>query len=304
MANSLADALERIHPNWLMYYVYIMRRPTGEPFYVGKGRRDRIAMHERNARSGKDQTYRGRIVRDVMRAGLSVTYEIINFHEAEADAFAEERRLIAQYGRFDQGGILANHTDGGEGAANPSVQTIAKRVKKLRAVMRDPKQKAAAVAVLSLHRNSEARKRNAAEALRTPEYREAKSAEMLERWKTPGFRQKATAASKAAQDLVWKAKHAEGIARAFSDPVVRERRKEAFRSERVRETFRAAATTPEARARSSKSAKAQRAAQELARTRALAMAATLGATVDIPNHRSSVKAWSEFETRLFAGALL
>lgn len=305
MANSLVDALEIIRPNWLMYYVYIMRRPTGKPFYVGKGRRDRIAMHERNAQSGKDQTYRGRIIRDVLRSGKAIAYELVGFYDSESAAFSEERRLIALYGRFDSGGALANHTDGGEGSSNPSPQTLAKRVKKLRAVMRDPEHKAAAVAVLSMHCHSAERKRKAREATQTPQYREAASARIKKRWGDPAERSKMLTRGNAAKDLVWRARQAEGLARLRrDDPTFEERRQSAQRHPDVRARIKASMAKDECKQKRSENTRAQRAEQEQVRQRVLAIAKALSADIPMPNHRSGLETWMALETSLMAGALL
>lgn len=300
MAN-LSHALTAIREQGERYYVYLLRRPSGDPFYVGKGRRDRIAMHERDARRDKNKTYRIRIVRDVLRAGLEVGYEIVGFFDAEADAFSEERRLIALYGRFDEGGLLANHTDGGEGAANPSAETISKRAKKLRAVMKDHAYKAAAVA--ALRSNEAARVANSRAAVARPETKAKMSERMRREWQDPAKMALRINATRAAQDLVWKARQAEGVARVQADPEFHARRNAGrFRPDVIQKLKRIAAD-PVRRAKQRETAKAQRAEAEVVRRRVLALAASR-TEVSLPNHRSSVRVWRELEMAMTAGGAI
>lgn len=84
------------------YYVYVfLREDRYSPYYVGKGkgRRDIAKRY-----SGVKPPARERIVR--IKEGLT-----------EEDAFQLERKLIKFWGRKEQGGILYNLTDGGEGAS-------------------------------------------------------------------------------------------------------------------------------------------------------------------------------------------
>ena len=108
------------------FYVYELWNPlTNTVFYVGKGTKTRSG-YRRLAEHIKDTRYykAGKVKRNHKYATIAkildngkmpeikVVYETIN----ERDAIAEEKRLIAAYGRRDNGsGILVNHTDGGEG---------------------------------------------------------------------------------------------------------------------------------------------------------------------------------------------
>lgn len=103
------------------HYVYVLCRPEGEPFYVGKGVGFRCLNHEAEARNSDRLTHKLNVIRALWRRGESVVYRLDSLHETEADAHARERQLIAEIGRHDLGrGSLTNQTDGGEGAANPS----------------------------------------------------------------------------------------------------------------------------------------------------------------------------------------
>jgi len=110
---SLSDAVLEIGRSPEKFYVYVLHRADG-PFYVGKGNARRIAVHEEHART-KRRGHKLSIIRGLM-SGAGVGYELVAFFDCEADAFAEEARLIASIGRRDHGaGSLVNLTDGGEG---------------------------------------------------------------------------------------------------------------------------------------------------------------------------------------------
>lgn len=97
------------------FYVYIGFHPvTGEPCYVGKGHGRRKDRHNALALAGNH--HNPHFARIVAKHG-PVRFEIESDHLTEADAFALERRLIAKHGRANQGGILCNMTDGGDGPA-------------------------------------------------------------------------------------------------------------------------------------------------------------------------------------------
>lgn len=299
MANSLQEALDAIRERGEQFYVYVLLRACGTPFYVGKGRHDRIACHERNARQASDKTRKTRVVRAMLQQGQSVGYVLVGFWDDEVPAFAEERRLIVLHGRADAGGLLVNHTDGGEGCSNPSTATIAKRTKKLRAVMRDPVRKAAAVT--ALRSNDKVRKQRAREATQTPEFGAASSKRLKLEWADPEIAARRIAGMHASHDLVWKANHAEGIARAWADPVLREKRRAAFATEEVRSAIRKGMAQPEAVAARRANAIAQRARQEEARKHAMTLAAELRADVVWPIHISGTAVWEGITRRLLAG---
>lgn len=109
-------------------YVYVLCRPDGQPFYVGKGVNSRVLQHVIEARTTKRLTHKLNVIRAIERAGDSIRYVIDSIHKDEAQALLRERELIGIIGRYDLGqGPLTNQTDGGEGTANPSEESRQRR---------------------------------------------------------------------------------------------------------------------------------------------------------------------------------
>lgn len=97
------------------YTVYLLFKPDGIPFYVGKSsyenfhkRYQRLHVHRYQARSG-DRTRKCIVIRKLLRLGLDVSMDIVFESSSESEAFAVEKLLIAAIPN------LTNHTDGGEG---------------------------------------------------------------------------------------------------------------------------------------------------------------------------------------------
>jgi hypothetical protein len=110
------------------FYVYVLFRENGRPFYVGKGQTGRLDAHEQGARRGEIGR-RFNIIRAMLARGVEVPK--VKLHEGltEAVALDYEVALIAAIGRADKGaGPLTNVTDGGEGTSGrlPSPQTSAR----------------------------------------------------------------------------------------------------------------------------------------------------------------------------------
>lgn len=118
------------------YYVYALWRsdrsePT--PFYVGKGKGERVVSHLNPCRVGESPV-KDRIFAKLARKGIEPLFCILASGLSEAAAHTEEMRLIRLLGRIDRRtGPLSNLTDGGEGmsghrglrgAENPSSRAV------------------------------------------------------------------------------------------------------------------------------------------------------------------------------------
>lgn len=81
------------------YYIYAYLRENGTPYYVGKGKGNRLYDHSRRIKTPKD---RKRVV--YLRQNLT-----------EDEAFKLETEFILRFGRKDNGtGILRNESNGGK----------------------------------------------------------------------------------------------------------------------------------------------------------------------------------------------
>lgn len=89
------------------FYTYIhLTEDTEEVFYVGKGKKDRCCSLD-----GRSLWWE----HVVNKHGFVVVIDKINLDEQAA--FDREKELISFYGRRQQGGVLVNLTDGGEGVS-------------------------------------------------------------------------------------------------------------------------------------------------------------------------------------------
>ena len=95
-------------------YVYVWLRESGEPFYVGVGRKNRY----------KSLVRRNQHTLNVVKksGGIKALRKLIYPVDSWESGCKFEQKLIAQFGRSDLGtGILTNMTDGGEGTINKIV---------------------------------------------------------------------------------------------------------------------------------------------------------------------------------------
>lgn len=110
------------------YYVYALYDPRTQPptpVYIGKGVGKRVLRHIRGDSSNNHVNC---LQRHLSAIGKELIYEILESFESEQEALDWEIALIASLGRLENGGVLYNFTDGGEGASGcmPSAETRAK----------------------------------------------------------------------------------------------------------------------------------------------------------------------------------
>jgi hypothetical protein len=253
-------------PGKFYVYVYLDPRPGKglQPIYVGKGTvdLDRASDHwERRCVNRFLQS----VLDKIRAAGLVPQITIVAYMDDEAEAFAMERDLIAQYGRRDlKTGSLCNFTNGGQGTAG--LKYSEERLRKWREKMQteewknivskisreawaNPEIKAQRVARIRkmcadpAHR---AKLRAAILKSRTEEVRNRISVVMRENWESEEYR----------------AKQAASRAEAHARPEEKKRKSEATKrlwtqkGDSIRLAIKAAKSTPERRAEASKKSKA------------------------------------------------
>lgn len=200
------------------FYVYILCRPNGKPFYVGKGTGDRINDHDGEARSGH-RCHKCNIIRKIWRQGGQIQRYILLETDDEHEALAYEVEVIALHGRNN----LANLTDGGEGFAGGkfSPEAHAKLSAAQKRAWANPERR---------RKQSESAKAQ----LASPEARAAHSARLKKkntaddarriRWAQPGAHERASEVMrKIGSDPEHRKKLSEAQKRRYAQPGVRER---------------------------------------------------------------------------------
>ena len=116
-----------------MFYTYILKeKSTGSPFYVGKGKGQRMYVHRREALN-ENTNYRSihRKIQSILGRGDEIEYCVVDSGLTEDQAFELEIFLIAEIGREDLGlGPLKNLTEGGEGGSLISAESVELRRQK------------------------------------------------------------------------------------------------------------------------------------------------------------------------------
>ncbi len=100
------------------FYVYVLCRPDGRPFYVGKGVNRRVFEHEAEARRnhpiGESNPFKCNVIRKIIRDGSQIVYRIdAIFDSADQQSCLErEAFLIKACRRLHEGGCLTNLAGG------------------------------------------------------------------------------------------------------------------------------------------------------------------------------------------------
>lgn len=96
-------------------YVYVLSRNNGQAFYVGVGVNNRVFQHVMPymLKNGNNKLKNNIIMSEIDKFG-DILYSIILFNSDRNRCLFHEKQLIKKYGRFDNNGILANWTDGGD----------------------------------------------------------------------------------------------------------------------------------------------------------------------------------------------
>lgn len=124
------------------YYTYtLINSLDNQPFYVGKGSGSRMYQHLREAeRDGIVKRSVHYKILSIINQNGHIVYNKNNW-DTEDQAFDEEKRLIALYGRKDlHTGLLCNLTKGGEGVRT-SPEIIERRAAKHRGMKRSSEAK-------------------------------------------------------------------------------------------------------------------------------------------------------------------
>jgi hypothetical protein len=208
------------------FYTYAYLREDRTPYYIGKGKKDRIHSTCRRNKPPKDKS---RII--FLKQNLT-----------EEEAFKHEIYMIAVFGRKDLGtGILRNLTDGGEGASG--MGTPEQRSDRARKV---------AASLTSEQRSKIVRKLAEGRARMTPEQR-SEAAKKGQATRTPEQRSEVAKKGQATRTLEQKSEALRNLAegRARMARMTPEQRSELVRKGQ-------ATKTPEQRSEASRKGNAQK----------------------------------------------
>lgn len=164
------------------FYVYALFRADGQtPFYIGKGRGNRIGIHERNAH--RETSHKDRIIQGMHARGEIVVRAKLMDGLTDMQAKQIEIDLIHLIGRWPIG-PLANLTKGGDGVADLAPSSRARKSAANVAAWANPEIREKRLAGMRAVWTAEVRAKYSEQSKRrfTPEYREKISQAAKLRW--------------------------------------------------------------------------------------------------------------------------
>jgi hypothetical protein len=90
---NMDGSWNQIYDTEQTYYVYLLRRPNGKVFYVGKGKGRRIDHHEREAKTDC-KCHKCNIIRQAWKRGELIGKEVVFSTNVEREALAREAQII------------------------------------------------------------------------------------------------------------------------------------------------------------------------------------------------------------------
>lgn len=131
------------------FYTYLLLHPDGRPFYVGKGKGQRVLQHElealRQSNLRKTNPFKCNTIRRIVDKGGAIGYRI-DRHFAEPEQLAclvREESLIALYKRRCDGGTLTNLAAGLGSLFAPDPFSTARHANTLAGLPKDNPERAA-----------------------------------------------------------------------------------------------------------------------------------------------------------------
>lgn len=324
---DLSGALRMVRQSELPHYVYLLARPDGRIFYVGKGRKGRLRNHTEESYLAKEaHTYKARIIRKVLSSGEELRYAIDSFHQNEVDAFLRERFLIETIDN------LTNVMGGGDGLGNPSKEFREQQRARMCVRMNDIELRAKAISALlkpetrakanagardywtkkssrdaarermkKRFQNPEEHKRMkkiAEEYWKSDEAREAAKQRMAARWESDDLREQMVAATRTStQTPEFRAWASENSKRVNAMPHVREAKRKSLieRMSKPEEVAKVQRNlrTPEAIAKRSQTIKHNNALRRMFREKCDALRKEYAVEFQSPSVFGSYKPWEE-----------
>src|SRR4051812_37418995 len=93
---AASSLLAEIRASKKPYYVYVLSKPDGTPFYVGMGKGGRVFRHELLARTTDTKCHRLNTIRKIWSAGGAISKRIDSWHDSPEQALEREAELILE----------------------------------------------------------------------------------------------------------------------------------------------------------------------------------------------------------------